>query len=76
MTHSEQMVKWFKNHNGFATLQEIITSGEPWSYEFRARATDLRKKGYRITCDRALTPSLNLYRLFPPETSGQMSFLS
>ena len=72
MTQAEAMVKWFKEHDGFATLGEILQSGESFSYEFRARATDLRKKGYRITCDRAKRPSENLYRMFPPEPNGQM----
>jgi len=70
MTQKEQMVQWFKAHDGFATLGEILKSGEPWSYEFRARATDLRKEGYRITCDRGDHPSRNLYRLRPPIFEG------
>lgn len=71
MTHLEQMITWFKARHGFATLHEILTSGEKWSYEFRARATDLRKKGYVITCDRGKRPSENLYRIIAPEANGQ-----
>lgn len=72
MTHSEQIIEWFRKRNGFATLGEILKSGEEWSYEFRARATELRKKGYVITCDRGQNPSENLYRVIPPEENGQL----
>lgn len=72
MTHLELMVSWFKRNNGTATLSEILRCGEPWSYEFRARATDLRKKGYRIVCERGTKPSDNRYQLFEPESSGQL----
>lgn len=75
MTHLDQMLFWFKSRNGFATLFEIIHSGQPWSYEFRARATDLRKKGYRITCQRGKRPGDNLYRIGAPEENGQIKIV-
>ena len=67
MTHKTSIVEWFKARNGFATLGEILKSGEPWSYEFRARATELRRQGYTITCERGPRPSENLYRLTDPK---------
>ena len=68
-SHKEMIVDWFKARNGFATLGEILKSGEPWSYEVRARFTDLRRAGYTITCDRGPRPGENLYRLHGPETT-------
>lgn len=66
MTQSELIVRWFKERNGFATLGEILGSGQPYLYEFRARSSELRRKGYTITCDRGKTPSENLYMLKEP----------
>ena len=66
MTHLEMLVNWFKRNHYQATLHQIITCGEPWSYEFRARATDLRKKGSAIDCVRGKRPSENLYTLREP----------
>jgi hypothetical protein len=74
VTHLELMVSWFKHRGGRATLRDILACGEPWSYEFRARATDLRKKGYVITCERADQPSNNTYRLVPPD-GAQMRWI-
>jgi hypothetical protein len=44
MTHIDLMIAWFKRRGGSATLGEILRSGEPWAYEWRARATNLRQK--------------------------------
>ena len=60
------IVDWFKARNGFATLGEILNSGEPFAWEIRARFTELRKEGWTITCDRGPRPSENLYRLSEP----------
>ena len=69
MTHKQRIVEWFKARNGFATLGEILKSGEPWGYEWRARASEMRRAGFTITCDRGPRPSENLYRLHGPETT-------
>lgn len=66
MTHHEKIVAFFKARNGFATLGEILRSGEPWVWEGRARFDGLRRKGYQITCNKGKSPSENLYRLIPP----------
>ena len=42
--------------------------------EYRARMTDLRKKGYRFVLQRGKTASANLYMMLEPEPSGQMRF--
>lgn len=75
MTHIERMVYWFRMHQGKATLGEILRSGEPWSYEFRARMTDAKKRGVAFfSCQQDhKQPSMNLYRLI--EKSGQMELI-
>lgn len=72
MTQIEQMIAWFRAHGNKATLAEILSSGERWSYEWRARATDARKKGYVITLERGSSPSQNLYRLVDQDSNGQL----
>lgn len=71
MTHLERVIVWFNARHNHATLREILTSGEPWSYEWRARATELRHKGFVITYERGVTPSDNTYTVIPPEENGQ-----
>lgn len=67
------MVEWFRFHGCRATLGEILKSGEAWSYEFRARMTDAKKRGIRFACQQdRKCPSNNLYRLM--EQQGQQDF--
>lgn len=66
MRQIDRLLQWFVKRNNFATLHEIMMSGEPWVWEVRARFTDLRKQGYKVTCDRAKRPSENLYRITHP----------
>jgi hypothetical protein len=64
MSHVERMIAWFKYKGGTATLREILQPGEPWSYEWRARATDLRHRGdYDLVLTRAAHHSDNSYSL-------------
>ena len=63
-THIDMMVSWFKGRGGVATLREILQSGEPWSYEWRARATDMRNRGqYDLILTRGRCRSDNSYSL-------------
>lgn len=71
MTHVDRMVHWFRMNNHEATLDYILRSGEPWSYEFRARMTDARKRGYNFVCVKAKRPGDNLYRLIETDVKGQ-----
>lgn len=73
MTHIDRMIYWFRMHHGQATLGEILSSREPWSYEWRARVTEARRKGIDFVLERGKKPSENLYRMC--EGKGQMSFL-
>lgn len=73
MTHEDQIVEAFKRNNWRMELGHILQY--PWGYEFRARATELRHKGYVIQLWRARKPataSSNLYIMIPPEENGQM----
>ena len=61
------------------TLGEILKN--PWGYEFRARATELRKEGYSIVCTKGKRPSENVYTLSDPaftvhvDKSGQREMI-
>lgn len=74
MSQKETLVKLFKDHHGVLTLGEILSS--PIGYEWRARATELRRDGYKIELlnkNRAY-PSQNTYWLREPvkfEETGQ-----
>ena len=73
-SHVDLIIDWFKSRGGTATLREILNSGQPWSYEWRARATDLRKRGkYDLVLTRGAKPSDNAYSLIMREENGQMS---
>lgn len=64
MSHIEQLISWFQARGGSATLREILQSGQPWSYEWRARATDLRHKTrYDLVLTRGRRASDNIYKL-------------
>lgn len=72
LTHIDRLVYWFRMKGGRATLGEILRSGEPWAYEWRARVTEARKKGIAFVLERGKTPSENTYRMI--EQKGQMDF--
>jgi hypothetical protein len=67
MTQLSAMLEWFRLHGDRATLDQILRSGERWSYEFRARLVDAKRKGYFHTCEKGKTPGENIYRLVPPD---------
>lgn len=72
-SHLDMMIDWFKANNGFATLYEVLHSGEPWSHEFNARKTNLHQKTkYKLVLERGKRASENLYRLQEIEPSGQI----
>ena len=70
MSQEISILETFRKEGGSMTLGEILKHS--WGYEFRARASSLRRKGYVITCERGEKPSQNLYRVIPPEENGQM----
>lgn len=71
-SHYDRMIFWFRMRGCKATLGEILSSGEPWGYEVRARMSEARKKGIAFVLERGKTPSENLYRMV--EHKGQMRF--
>lgn len=73
MTQAERMIHWFRMHNCSATLGEILRSGEPWSYEWRARVTEARKKGIAFVLERGKTPSENRYRMIEQQGQTEMA---
>lgn len=73
MTQKEQILKSFKLAGGKMKLGDILKFYE-FGHEWSARASELRKDGYVITCTKGKTPSENVYTLIAPEPSGQMRF--
>lgn len=61
MTQKEQLLYLFKDHGNQLTLSQILNTS--LAAEYRARMTDLRHAGYKITFERGKTPSENLYTL-------------
>lgn len=74
MSHRESIIEAFRRNHGRMSLGHILVY--PWGYEFRARATELRKEGYIILCQKGKTPSENMYTLIEPEETGQLRFAS
>ena len=67
-SHLEMMVAWFKANNGFATLHEILHSGQPWTHEFGARKTNLHQRtNYKLVLEKGKRSSDNIYRLVEQE---------
>jgi len=74
VSHREAIIEAFRRNNGRMALGHILKY--PWGYEFRARATELRKEGYIIQCEKGKTPSENIYTFVEPDESGQMRFVA
>lgn len=72
MTQIERMIYWFRMKGGKATLGQILTSGEPWCSEFRARMSDAKRKEIaHFVCHKNYRqPSMNLYQIV--DKSGQV----
>lgn len=70
MTQKEHLLELFHLHHGRMTLGQILES--PVGYEWRARATELRREGYRIELERGLRPSDNTYYLVQPTRPGEL----
>lgn len=64
MTQHEALIDLFRKHNNVLTLGQIMQT--TLGCEYRARISELRRKGYTITLERGDTPSENTYRLIPP----------
>lgn len=71
MSQMTDLLDLFISHGHKLTLGQILKS--PIGYEWRARATELRKQGFTIVLERGKRPSENLYRLTPPD-GNQMRF--
>lgn len=65
MTRKEEIIQAFRNNKYRMKLGQILCY--QWGYKFTSRASDLRKDGYIIICQRAEKPSDNMYFMFPPD---------
>ena len=79
LTQKEHLLKLFRDNHRVMTLGEILRS--PVGYEWRARATELRRQGYKIELieRHPEAPSANIYQLSEPieiklESDGQACF--
>lgn len=70
MSQSSELLDLFRSHGNRLTLGEILQ--HPIGYEWRARATELRREGYSITLIRAdnKVRSNNLYELKEKDLGG------
>lgn len=72
MSQKTQLLNLFRSNNNLLSLGHILNEPEI-GYEWRARATELRKEGHQIKLvRRGDTPTQNLYRLIEKEPNGQM----
>ena len=72
ITQREELLRLFQENGNRLTLQQILESS--LGYEWRARATELRREGYRIVLERGVRSQDNTYTLYYPEPSGQLRF--
>lgn len=63
-TQVQRLLEMFESHDRQITLGQIMQT--TLAAEYRARMTDLRRKGYTIQCIRGETPSQNLYKMWRP----------
>jgi hypothetical protein len=75
-TQCDEIIEVFKSHGMKLTLGELLESGRySFAHKLSARLSDLRSKGYIITCIEREKPSLNIYEMTPPrfiEENGQI----
>ena len=65
MTQRDKLLDLFRSHGHALSLRQILES--EIGYEWRARATELRRLGFVIRLERGPRPTENLYRLIEPE---------
>lgn len=70
MTQHEQLIDLFRRHGYRITLGQILNT--TLAAEYRARMTDLRKRGFTIICEKGKRASENMYVMVEPEANGQM----
>ena len=76
MTQCERIIECFENHGGKVTLGELLEEGRySFAHKLTARLSDLRAKGFIITCTTGENPSRNIYEMIPPNKHiGEMTF--
>jgi hypothetical protein len=73
MTQTEQLIDLFRRHGRVLRLGQILQT--TLAAEYRARISELRQRGFVITCEKGKQPSDNVYRMIEPERDGQMRFV-
>lgn len=66
-THCEMIVEFFAANNYQVTLGKLLEAGYgSYAHSLNKRISDLRDKGYSITCEKGLIPTENIYRMKLP----------
>jgi hypothetical protein len=65
MTQHQELIELFLAHGNRLTLGEILKSRV--GYEWRARASELRRQGYIFLLERGRSPSENMYSIVEPD---------
>ena len=66
-SHADLIVEYFEQRGWKATLGELLEAGQySFAHKLTARLSDLRARGYEITCEVGPNPSQNLYTMTPP----------
>lgn len=73
MSRKDEIIEAFKNHRWQMSLGHMLCY--PWGYKATSRFSELRDLGYTIECVKGKKPSENVYKITPPDDSGQMRFI-
>jgi hypothetical protein len=73
VTQHEQLIGLFRCNRNRLTLGQIMQT--TLAAEYRARISELRKRGYSIVCIKGKRASENMYVMSEPESAGQMRLL-
>ncbi len=65
MSQHMQLIELFRQNNHIVSLSQILNT--TLAAEYRARITELRKKGYIIACHKGKRASENTYIMVEPE---------
>ena len=74
-SHADLIVEYFEQRGWKATLGELLEAGQySFAHKLTARLSDLRARGYEISCEAGPNPSQNRYTMAPPPVAIDYSF--
>jgi len=66
----DQLIELFRANDWKVSLGHILKT--TLAAEYRARMSELRREGYVILLERGKIASENVYRMSPPDETGQL----